>query len=83
MTVYGPTAFSSSLNKPNTHSLAYSCSCDVCVVCGQVIPQLIARIDTPRQLVAKLIQQLLIDIGKQHPQVSQTAPAGEANNTRR
>ncbi|KAJ8022045.1 Serine/threonine-protein kinase mTOR [Holothuria leucospilota] len=34
----------------------------------QVIPQLIARIDTPRHLVAKLIQQLLMDIGKQHPQ---------------
>ncbi|XP_071482072.1 serine/threonine-protein kinase mTOR-like [Diadema antillarum] len=33
----------------------------------QVIPQLIARIDT-RQLVGRLIQQLLIDIGKQHPQ---------------
>lgn len=34
----------------------------------QVIPQLIARIDTPRQLVGKLIHQLLTDIGKQHPQ---------------
>lgn len=34
----------------------------------QVIPQLIARIDTPRQLVARLILQLLMDIGKQHPQ---------------
>ncbi|CAH1772250.1 unnamed protein product [Owenia fusiformis] len=34
----------------------------------QVIPQLIARIDTPRQLVGRLIQQLLIDIGKTHPQ---------------
>lgn len=34
----------------------------------QVIPQLIARIDTPRHMVAKLIQQLLMDIGKQHPQ---------------
>ncbi len=36
----------------------------------QVIPQLIARIDTPRQRVAKLIDQLLTDIGKQHPQVN-------------
>eukprot|EP00794_Sanderia_malayensis_P007416 gene7416-8236_t len=34
----------------------------------QVIPQLIARIDTPRQLVGKLIHQLLSDIGKHHPQ---------------
>ncbi|XP_013416422.1 serine/threonine-protein kinase mTOR-like [Lingula anatina] len=34
----------------------------------QVIPQLIARIDTPRQLVGKLIHQLLMDIGKHHPQ---------------
>ncbi|RWS29930.1 hypothetical protein B4U80_02742 [Leptotrombidium deliense] len=34
----------------------------------QVIPQLIARLDTPRQLVGRLIHQLLIDIGKQHPQ---------------
>uniref|UniRef100_T1ISC3 Serine/threonine-protein kinase TOR n=1 Tax=Strigamia maritima TaxID=126957 RepID=T1ISC3_STRMM len=33
----------------------------------QVIPQLIARIDTPRQLVGRLIHQLLMDIGKQHP----------------
>ena len=33
-----------------------------------VIPQLIARIDTPRQLVSRLIHQLLTDIGKQHPQ---------------
>lgn len=34
----------------------------------QVIPQLIARIDTTRQLIARLIHQLLIDIGKHHPQ---------------
>ncbi|XP_031551906.1 serine/threonine-protein kinase mTOR-like [Actinia tenebrosa] len=34
----------------------------------QVIPQLIARIDTPRQLVGRLIHQLLTDIGKHHPQ---------------
>ncbi|XP_041981966.1 serine/threonine-protein kinase mTOR [Aricia agestis] len=34
----------------------------------QVIPQLIARIDTPRPLVGKLIHSLLIDIGKSHPQ---------------
>ncbi|KAJ0174518.1 hypothetical protein K1T71_009626 [Dendrolimus kikuchii] len=34
----------------------------------QVIPQLIARIDTPRVLVGKLIHSLLIDIGKSHPQ---------------
>uniref|UniRef100_A0A2H8U2W2 Serine/threonine-protein kinase TOR n=1 Tax=Melanaphis sacchari TaxID=742174 RepID=A0A2H8U2W2_9HEMI len=34
----------------------------------QVIPQLIARIDTPRTLVSRLIQVQLIDIGKHHPQ---------------
>lgn len=34
----------------------------------QVIPQLIARIDTSRNLVGQLIHQLLIDIGKSHPQ---------------
>ncbi|KAL3862460.1 hypothetical protein ACJMK2_008424 [Sinanodonta woodiana] len=34
----------------------------------QVIPQLIARIDTPRTLVSRLIHQLLIDVGKAHPQ---------------
>ncbi|XP_058826350.1 serine/threonine-protein kinase Tor [Topomyia yanbarensis] len=34
----------------------------------QVIPQLIARIDTPRNLVGELIHQLLNDIGKCHPQ---------------
>lgn len=34
----------------------------------QVIPQLIARIDTPRALVGRLIHSLLIDIGKSHPQ---------------
>nr|XP_022907797.1 target of rapamycin [Onthophagus taurus] len=34
----------------------------------QVIPQLIARIDSPRALVTRLIHQLLIVIGKSHPQ---------------
>nr|ALE20544.1 mTOR [Leptinotarsa decemlineata] len=34
----------------------------------QVIPQLIARIDTNRLLVSKLIHSLLVDIGKTHPQ---------------
>lgn len=34
----------------------------------QVIPQLIARIDTPRSLVGRLVHQLLVDIGKAHPQ---------------
>ncbi|KAJ1521597.1 hypothetical protein ONE63_003248 [Megalurothrips usitatus] len=34
----------------------------------QVIPQLIARIDTPRVLVSRLIHHLLMDIGKHHPQ---------------
>ena len=35
----------------------------------QVIPQLIARIDSPRRLVSKLIHSLLASVGKQHPQV--------------
>jgi FKBP12-rapamycin complex-associated protein len=34
----------------------------------QVLPQLIARIDSPRQLVHQLIRLLLIDVGRQHPQ---------------
>jgi len=34
----------------------------------QVIPQLIARIDIPKVLVNKIIQQLLIDVSKCHPQ---------------
>lgn len=34
----------------------------------QVIPQLIARIDSQRVLVSRLIHYLLIDIGKTHPQ---------------
>lgn len=35
----------------------------------QVIPQLIARIDTNKQRVGKLIHTLLCDISKHHPQV--------------
>ena len=34
----------------------------------QVIPQLIARIDTPRPLISRLIHQILTDLGKHHPQ---------------
>ena len=34
----------------------------------QVIPQLIARIDTPRPQVVRLIHQLLADLGRHHPQ---------------
>ncbi|KAJ3227345.1 phosphatidylinositol kinase- protein kinase tor1 [Clydaea vesicula] len=34
----------------------------------QVIPQLIARIYTPRAHVRRLIHQLLADVGKEHPQ---------------
>jgi FKBP12-rapamycin complex-associated protein len=34
----------------------------------QVLPQLIARIDSPRPLVHQLIRHLLIDVGRQHPQ---------------
>ena len=37
-----------------------------------MIPQLIARIDSPRRLVSKLIHTLLTDVGKQHPQVIET-----------
>ena len=33
-----------------------------------MIPQLIARIDTPRQLVSRLIVLLLTEVGKHHPQ---------------
>ncbi|CAF4896936.1 unnamed protein product, partial [Rotaria socialis] len=33
-----------------------------------VLPQLIARIDSPRPLVHQLIRHLLIDVGRQHPQ---------------
>ena len=35
----------------------------------QVVPQLIARIDSPKDLVRNLIHSLLVDVGKQHPQV--------------
>jgi FKBP12-rapamycin complex-associated protein len=34
----------------------------------QVVPQLIARIDSPKELISKLIHDLLADVGKQHPQ---------------
>jgi FKBP12-rapamycin complex-associated protein len=34
----------------------------------QVLPQLIARIDSPRTSVHQLIRHLLIDVGRQHPQ---------------
>lgn len=39
-----------------------------CFVFIKVIPQLIARIDSPRKRVSKLIHDLLTDVGKQHPQ---------------
>ena len=35
----------------------------------QVVPQLIARINSPKDLVRNLIHSLLVDVGKQHPQV--------------
>ena len=35
----------------------------------QVVPQLIACIDSPKDLVSNLIHSLLVDVGKQHPQV--------------
>ncbi|KAF0991745.1 hypothetical protein HZS_5835, partial [Henneguya salminicola] len=34
----------------------------------QVVPQLIARIDTPKHMVRKMIQQLLMRVGSCHPQ---------------
>uniref|UniRef100_A0A8D9ABA5 Serine/threonine-protein kinase TOR n=1 Tax=Cacopsylla melanoneura TaxID=428564 RepID=A0A8D9ABA5_9HEMI len=51
----------------------------------QVIPQLIARIDTPRALVSRLIHHLLIDIGKRHPQalVYPLTVASKSNSTSR
>lgn len=51
----------------------------------QVIPQLIARIDTPRVLVGRLIHHLLMDIGKHHPQalVYPLTVASKSNNQTR
>lgn len=53
-----------------------------CIFPFQVIPQLIARIDTPRTLVSRLIHHLLMDIGKQHPQalVYPLTVAGKSNS---
>jgi len=34
----------------------------------QIVPQLIARVDTNRPLVTKLVGQLLCDVGRAHPQ---------------
>lgn len=51
----------------------------------QVIPQLIARIDTPRPLVGRLIHQLLTDLGRFHPQalVYSLTVACKSNNPAR
>ncbi|XP_034935910.1 serine/threonine-protein kinase mTOR [Chelonus insularis] len=52
----------------------------------QVIPQLIARIDTPRVLVSRCIHHLLIDIGKSHPQAlvyPLTVASKSASNARK
>ena len=52
----------------------------------QVIPQLIARIDTPRPLVSRLIHSLLADLGKHHPQAlvySLTVACKSNNKSRR
>lgn len=46
----------------------------------QVIPQLIARIDSSRSLVQLLVHQLLIDIGKSHPQVIHGTPGTKWND---
>lgn len=64
-------------DKPRPHealsqtSVFFPCltCCASCLPACQVIPQLIARIDTPRPLVGRLIHQLLTDIGRYHPQV--------------
>jgi len=50
------------------------CVCVCVCLPPQVIPQLIARIDTPRALVGRLIHQLLTDIGRYHPQVTKHTP---------
>ena len=52
------------------------CNGDPALLPPKVIPQLIARIDHPRRLVAKLIHDLLTDVGKQHPQVCVCAGGG-------
>ncbi|KOX79033.1 Serine/threonine-protein kinase mTOR [Melipona quadrifasciata] len=52
----------------------------------QVIPQLIARIDTQRSLVSRCIHHLLIDIGKTHPQAlvyPLTVASKSASHTRK
>uniref|UniRef100_A0A224XHF0 Serine/threonine-protein kinase TOR n=1 Tax=Panstrongylus lignarius TaxID=156445 RepID=A0A224XHF0_9HEMI len=52
----------------------------------QVIPQLIARIDTVRPFVGRLVHRLLIDIGKEHPQAlvyPLTVASKSASNARR
>ena len=51
----------------------------------QVIPQLIARIDTTRPLVSRLIHQVLMDLGKFHPQalVYSLTVACKSNNKAR
>ena len=43
----------------------------------QVVPQLIAQIDSPKDLVRNLIHSLLVDMGKQHPQVCRGRGGGE------
>ena len=50
-----------------------------------MIPQLIARIDTPRPLVGRLIHQLLADLGRFHPQalVYSLTVACKSNNPNR
>lgn len=51
-----------------------------------MIPQLIARIDTVRPFVGRLVHRLLIDIGKEHPQAlvyPLTVASKSASNARR
>ena len=48
----------------------------------QVVPQLIARIDSPKDLVRNLIHSLLVDVGKQHPQVWREGGEGRGGKAR-
>lgn len=51
-----------------------------------MIPQVIARVDTPRVLVGRLVHHLLIDIGIKHPQAlvyPLTVATKSASNSRK
>ena len=48
-----------------------------------VIPQIIARIHTNNPTVRQLIHQLLVKVGRHHPQVSQGRKGRETSTTPR